>query len=308
MNVLVTGGGGYLGSVLVEKLLEKQQSVIALDIDGKGILPYYGHEAFTYIKGEIRDRILVHQALEGVDAVVHLAAIVGASACEKNPELAKQVNEESTYHLVKMSKEMGIKRFVFVNTASVYGVSEGKADEESPVKITSLYTATKMRAEKYVLDCESQSFHPCVLRLATLYGLSPKPQFNSLLNELVWSAAFKKEILIYGSMLYRPIVHVRDAARAIVICLTAPLERISGQVFNVGEGCYRKIEMANSILRYFPEANIKVVDTKKDVRNYKVSFEKISKILGFTTHKTIDDGIAEIKDAIEKGVIIDNMR
>lgn len=305
MKILVTGGAGYLGSVVVGELLEGGHFVKVYDANGESLLPFYGHDNFEFIKGDIRNRSAVSQALDNVDAVVHLAAIVGDALCSKNPELAKQINQEATYALVDLCKKKEIPRFIFVTTCSVYGISEGIANEDSSLKTTSPYTETKVNAERYVLNEKDPNFHPCILRLATLYGLSPKPQFNSLANELVWNAAFKKEIVIYGSDQWRPLTHVYDAARAIIKCLTVPLERISGQIFNVGSdsGNYRKIQIAKLIFKHFPDAKIKTVDDIKASRSYKVSFKRISTVLGFKTTKTLEDGIVEIKDAIEKGII-----
>ncbi len=177
MKFLVTGGAGYLGSVVVGRLIDAGHFVRVLDtlmFGGEHLLPYYGNENFEFIRGDIRDRDTVSKSLKDVNAVAHLAAMVGAPLCSKHPTLAKQINEKATLTLVDLCQKAEISRFIFASTCSVYGISSGVADEESPTITTSIYAETKVASEDYVLTKRDQNFHPLILRFATLYGLSPR--------------------------------------------------------------------------------------------------------------------------------------
>ena len=308
MRVLITGGLGYLGSVLVEKLLGRGYDVRVFDLSvakERSALKIYGHPHFQFVGGDIRDEEAVSEALEGAEAVIHLAAIVGEAACTRDPDMAWQVNWEATCNIVNLCKEKGIKRFIFSSTCSNYGTTEAGtfATEDSPLRAVGLYAETKIKAEEYVLKASNHEFCTSVLRLATLFGLSPRMIFNTLLHDLIRDAVVKRTLIVYGSHAWRPFVHVRDAAEAFLACLEAPIERVSGSAFNVGADSqnYQKGQVAKLIAKHFPDVKLKMVESKAARRDYRVSFERIRRVLGFRTTKTLEDGIIEIKDAIENG-------
>lgn len=307
MNILVTGGAGYLGSVLIGKLLKEQNRVRVLDalmFGGESILPHIYNRNFDFIKGDIRDKKEVIESLENIDVVIHLAALVGEPACSVNPNLTKQINYESAIFLGKTAEEKGVKRFIFTSTCSNYGVSnlEKEATEDSPLKPLSLYAETKIDTEKGLLQLSNDNFTICILRLATIFGLSPRMRFNLLINEMVREAYVKKQIMLYKEEAWRPYTHTEDASEALLCVLNAEDKKINKEIFNVGTENYRKIDLVNLVKKYVPDL---VVDKKggaPDNRDYKVSFEKIKKILGFIPKRKVEEGIDELFWAVKNNM------
>jgi len=311
--VLVTGGAGYIGSVLVAKLVQNGFDVRALDSlmfgGGESLLSVYGNPRLEFIRGDVRDAMTLNRCLNGVDAVAHLAAIVGEPLCNQIPDVARQVNWEATRRLVDLCREKGVSRLIFASTCSNYGVGDpnGWATEESPTNPVSLYAETKVNCENYIISKADTRFHPCVLRFATAFGLSPRMRFDLLVQEMIRDAAVKKKLAVYGPQFWRPFVHVADATEACLLCLKAPDEKLSRIVFNVGGDSenYQKLKLAQLIAKYFPETEIVTLEKVKDPRSYRVSFQRIQTTLGYGISKTVGDGVREIKDALEKGVIVD---
>ncbi|NOZ28629.1 MAG: NAD(P)-dependent oxidoreductase [Chloroflexi bacterium] len=313
MNVLVTGGAGYIGSVTVAELLRRGHRVRVVDrllFGGESLLGAYNTPYFDFVRGDIRDRGTLSDALDGeVDAVVHLAAIVGDPACASQPEEARQVNYEATLGLVDLCRERGISRFVFVSTCSNYGISDPSqpATEESPLNPVSLYAETKVGSERYILQAADDEFRPCILRLATVFGLSPRMRFDLLVNEFTRDALLHRKLVVYGEQFWRPYVHVQDVAEAIVTVLASPTSLIAGQVFNVGSDSenYQKRQLVELVLQQIPGTQVETVPKGDDPRSYRVSFAKIARILGFRPRWRVPDGIAQVKRALEQGVFDD---
>lgn len=307
MNILVTGGAGYLGSVLVGKLLGENHKVRVLDtlmFGGESILPFIYNKNFSFIKGDIRNEETVLKSLTDIDCVFHLAALVGEPACSINASLTEQINHESAVLLGKAAKAKGIKKFIFTSTCSNYGISnlDELATEESPLNPLSLYAETKVATEKDLLELSNGNFAVCILRLSTIFGLSPRMRFNLLVNEIVREAYVKKRILLYKEDAWRPYVHTEDAVDAMISILNADSKKINHEVFNVGTENYQKIELVNLIKKYVPDL---IVDKKgglPDNRDYKVSFEKIKKIIGFVPKRKVADGIQELFWAVKNNV------
>lgn len=308
----MTGGAGYLGSVLVPKLLEAGHKVRVVDCllyGGEGLLGVYAHPGFEFLRGDIRQGESIRLALTQVDAVVHLAALVGDAQCERAPDVAHEVNVGATKSLIKASQEASVNRFILVSTCSCYGISDPErfADEDSPINPVSLYGKTKMAAEAYVLKNSEEDGGPskCVLRLATLFGLSPRMRFDLLVNEFAKDAMVKGRLLVYGPNSWRPFLHVLDAAELILRCLELPCEWLAGKIYNAGVGNYRKIELAELLKNHIPRLKVEVAETKRDPRDYKVDFGKMEKILGFKPQRSLEQGIAELLEAIQSGIIPD---
>ena len=304
-TILITGGAGYIGSVLTKKLVKKGYNVKILDslIYGKiGISHLLSNNSIELIAGDLRDLKLVDETLKGIDSVIHLAAIVGDPLCQRIPKAAKQINEIATKRLVKLCKKNGITRFIFASTCSNYGSSEDLVDESSPVNPLSLYSETKVNSESFILKSKTSDFEPCVLRFSTAFGISPKMRFDLLLQEFIRDALIENRILIFGPQYWRPLVHVDDISQACILGLRKSSDLISGEIYNVGDNNqnYKKITLAKMVKNFIPSTEIKIRDLKKDTRNYRVSFDKIQNNLGFKITKNVYDGIIEILDKIIK--------
>lgn len=308
-RVLVVGGAGYVGSILVPQLLERGYKVRVLEkfLFGEASLQAVrNHPGFEVVKGDVRDIEAAVDATKDCDAVIDLAAIVGDPACEENRPLAVEVNRAATRMLIDVAKGYGVSRFLFASTCSVYGASDFLVDERSGTAALSTYAQTKVDSENLLLEAVSPSFHPTVLRLGTLFGLSPRPRFDLLVNLLTARAATLGTITIFNGDQWRPFMHVRDAARAFVKALEANPAVVSGEVFNVGayDLNYKLTEVSEKIARLVPRVEVQHVENG-DRRNYRASFDKIHTRLGFTCQQTLEDGILEIYSAIKSQRIAD---
>ena len=305
-SILVTGGAGYVGSVLVRKLVNLGYKVRVIDsliYGDEGISELISNNSIEMIVDDIRNNEILPNALRNIDCVIHLAAIVGEPLCKKIPEAAYQINQTATKHLVDYSKRAGVKRFIFASTCSNYGSSSTVVNENSPVQPLSLYSETKINSENYVIGSDLETFETCVLRFATAYGLSPRMRFDLLLQEFLRDAIIEKEIRIFGADYWRPLINVNDMANACQRVIESKGDVISCQIFNVGDDSenYTKIELAKIIQEFIPSIKISVSESKNDPRNYKVSFEKIRRQLNFTAKNSVKDSVKEILAEINSG-------
>jgi nucleoside-diphosphate-sugar epimerase len=310
--VLVTGGAGYVGSVVVEELLTQGYRVRALDALLHGSVPSlllaWGNRDFEFLRADLRDRAARAGAVEGVDSIVHLAAIVGDPACARQPEVAREVNLDATRKLLQEAGDAGVERFIFASTCSNYGRMDGDAlvDEEVELRPISLYAETKVAAEHHLLRAPGQMASTC-LRFATVYGTSPRMRFDLTVNEFTRDLAVNEELVVYGEQFWRPYIHVRDAARAIVRVLDAPTEVVAGEVYNVGDTHenYRKLDIVALLHERFPAGKVEFVHRDEDPRDYKVTFEKFAERLGFKAERAVADGIDEVVALLRSGLIED---
>lgn len=312
MRVLVTGGAGYVGSTLVPLLLRAGHRVRVLDSmvhGGEALLGVWDDPAFELWAGDMRDSYLVRDAVHDVHAVVHLAAIVGDPACAREPDLARAVNLEASVNLIEASRAAGVERFVFASTCSNYGRmadSEALVDEQSPLAPVSLYAETKVTVERCVLS-GSNGMCATALRLATVFGVSPRMRFDLTVNEFSAQLVVDRRLEIYGPQFWRPYIHVRDAARAMVTVLSAPVADVAGEVFNVGstDENYRKADLVDLIRQHVPDGVVDFVAKTEDPRDYRVSFAKIRGRLGFEVSRRVADGVAEVVRLVRSGAIRD---
>jgi nucleoside-diphosphate-sugar epimerase len=316
VNILITGGAGYIGSLLSGVLLFRGHRVVVVDdllFGGDSLLAYRTHQGFSFHKANVCEKEIVRRYFRDVDAVVHLAAIVGFPACQQvGPQVAWKYNLEGTKNTFELAEECGARRFVFASTYSNYGkVDDGTAvTEESPLNPQSLYAETKIAAEQYLRERGTTSTCcPVLFRFATLFGLSPRTRFDLIINQFVLEAIEKRKLIVYQKNYNRSFVHIRDIARAILLGLEADEAKVRSQVFNVGsnDGNYSKEEIVALVAKYVPGLTIEHKDLTfgGDMRDIRVSFDKIRKVLGYRTEVTVEEGIREIADAIQSGFLFD---
>jgi nucleoside-diphosphate-sugar epimerase len=312
MKVTITGGAGYLGSVLTALLLAEGHQVRVLDSlihGGESLLGTWCHPGFEFVRGDVRDRAKVKAAISGRDAVVHLAAIVGDPACARNPDLAREVNLDASLQLIEESQQAGVERFVFASTCSNYGKmkdADRYVDEESELHPVSLYAETKVAVEMALLKSRlSNIWSPTPLRFATIYGVSPRMRFDLTVNEFTMEMLTRKHLKVFGEQFWRPYVHVRDAARGIAMVLQSPTAKVAGRVFNVGatDQNFQKQQLVELIQPYAPDAVVEFVRKTEDPRDYRVSFSRIAAELGFQISRSVPQGIEEIARLVSEQVI-----
>lgn len=314
-NVLVTGGAGYVGSTLVGFLLGKGYKVVVVDNlswGGEPLLGVFHNPNFSFHKGDITSYEVIEELFSNhnIDAVVHLAGIVGDPACAKQPELTKKVNFDASLSLLEFSRKYGVKRFIFASTCSNYGKMQdpnGYVNESSPLSPVSLYAELKVKFEKvilYELD-KNDHFSPTSLRFATIHGVSPRMRFDLTVNEFTKELVLGRELEVFGEQFWRPYCHVYDIARAVELVLSSDEKKVAYNVFNVGDSNqnYQKLMIIDEIKKLIPDAKVKYVHKEEDPRDYRVSFEKIKRELRFDVTRTVPDGIAEIISVLRDGFI-----
>jgi nucleoside-diphosphate-sugar epimerase len=245
-------------------------------------------------------------AVKGVQAIVHLAAIVGDPACEQDRQTALETNFAATRMLIEVAKGDGVRQLIFTSSCSVYGATDLLMDEESSVQPISLYGETKVDSEAALLAARSENFHPVILRLATVFGNSHRPRFDLVVNLLSAKAHQEGVITIFNGTQWRPFIHVRDVARAIATVLEAPLAVVSGQIYNVGDSRqnWTLSQIAEKVSEVIPNTRVTNIENS-DRRNYRVSFAKIRSQLRFECEISVEEGVRELKDAFDSGLITD---
>lgn len=305
MHVLVTGGGGYLGAWVVRYLLDAGHQVRIFDrfCFGDASAPE-PHERLDLVRGDIRRLQETPEFLEGIDAVMHLASLSNDPSCDLDSEMAMDVNFESTVELAKLALQRQVRRFVFASSCTVYGRGVFEIlDENSPANPVSTFGKSKLAAEQALLRMRNEHFEPVIARTGTMFGCSPRMRFDLAVNQMVATALRQGRIEVRGGGgQWRPFVHVRDAARAMVAMLGAPAEKVSGQIFNTGSDLYntRIIDLAKRVARHFENIQIELAKDDDDLRNFRVQFGKIREKLDFNCEFSIDDGIDEVRKYLDE--------
>jgi nucleoside-diphosphate-sugar epimerase len=316
-KVLVTGGAGYIGSLLVGVLLQRGYEVTVLDdllFGGESLLPYFSYPQFCFIKKNVAEND-IQPYFTGVSDVVHLAALVGFPACQQvGHQVAWLYNVQATKNVFQAAEAAGVGRIVFASSYSNYGLAKDgqPVTEDSQLYPQSLYAETKIAAEQYLLE-QSRHSHcaPLVFRFATLFGISPRTRFDLIVNQFVLEALTKRELIIYQRGYSRSFVHVRDIAHGICLALTAPESKARGQVYNLGSdaGNYTKDEIIALVKKHIDGLKVTYKDLSfgGDMRDITVSFAKIKRELGFEPQIGVEQGIVEVRDAIQSGLVKDPM-
>lgn len=312
-KILVTGGAGYIGSVLTRQLLEKGYHVRVLDslmYGGEPIIDMLNYPNFEFVKGDVRNVEDVKKAVAGIDCIAHLAAIVGDPACAQDPELSRSTNLEGSKLLYNEANAAGVQKFVFASTCSNYGKMddpEAFVTEESKLAPVSLYAETKVATEQYLLaQPKDSNCKPTCLRFSTVYGLSLRPRFDLTVNEFTKELALGRELVVFGEQFWRPYCHVYDLARSVVTVIEADADKVAFDVFNVGDTTenYQKQMIVDEIIKQIPDAKVKYVSKNEDPRDYRVNFSKIKEQLGFELMFTVPKGISQIKEVLDAGFIV----
>ena len=311
MKILVTGGAGYVGSVLIPSLIDKGFFVKCLDRF------FFGAEFLSQKKFQknielIKDDIRWFDPtiLNDVDFVLDLAALSNDPAGELNPSKTFEINHKGRNRVAKLSKEYGVKRYILASSASIYGQQDHIADEKSSVKPLTAYSKANYNAEIDNLLLNDESFTVTALRFASVYGSSPRMRFDTAVNKMVLDAYNKRKISVSGRENKRPFVFIKDVVKAYFTVLNAKKEKIEGEIFNVGsnEQNYKMDDLANQIVDSIEKpCDIDFQETN-DHRSYFATFEKIENTLGFKTDYGIKEGIREIYQGLTDGVISDNIK
>ena len=308
-RVLIVGGAGYIGSILTRRLLGQGHQVRVLDAmmyGGGSLAGLDKHPWFDLIVGDTRDPDAVGLALDGVQAVVHLGELVGDPACAVEPRTTLEINVNATNRLIRAAADAGVRRFIYPSSCSVYGATNEVATEGSAPNPVSLYGEAKVLAEQSVADFAAAGLETVTLRLATVYGHSPRPRFDLVVNHFAARAAVERKIAVHGGGQWRPFVHVADVAELMVECLEAPASMVAGRTFNVGSDVQNHTigEVAEMVRQLTPAASVQI-EPIDDHRNYRVSFDLLTRTLGFRPTRSLMDGIAEVQGAVTEGVIRD---
>jgi nucleoside-diphosphate-sugar epimerase len=306
MKALITGGAGYIGAFVTRGLLEAGDEVRVLDsiLHGQDeVAADLERRGAELIQGDVRDADTRRKALDGVDALVHLAAIVGDPACARDPELSAEVNVEASRSIFAEARELGVERVIFASTCSNYGRMEDPTvpiDENGTLAPVSLYAEQKVGIEKLLLEESDVAVGTC-LRFATIYGVAPRMRFDLTVNEFTRDLWAGRKLEVFGELFWRPYVHVADAARAVRLVLDSSPEKVAGNVFNVGHSDenYRKLDLVEIITGELGRGEVEYVHRDEDPRDYKVSFEKIRNELGFDPQMRVPTGVAEIIENLE---------
>lgn len=305
-KVLVIGGGGYLGSVLVKRLLDEGYWIRILDsfIYGKrGVRTYTNDNRVDIITGDIRNIQTVNSSMIDIDSIIHLAAVVGDPASKIKPELTVETNYLASQMIAAASKLNRILKFVYASTCSVYGVGKDILDEDAPLNPISLYARTKISSEESIMNLADNSFRPVIMRMSTLYGYSARMRFDLVVNTMTMSAFTEGRINVFGGNQWRPLLSVEDAADAYIEVIKA---NIGNKIYNVGseQQNYRISEVAELVKMGIKEASGKNIEVNTegknvDARDYKVSFKRIQEELGFKIKNTIPQAAKDIWQKLE---------
>jgi nucleoside-diphosphate-sugar epimerase len=303
-NILITGGAGYVGAVLVPRLLKEGCRVTVLDlmIYGEDVLPT--HHGLNIVRGDIRDQSLLKEVIPGHDALIHLACISNDPSFELNPNLGKSINLDAFRPLVEISRRSGIARFINASSSSVYGI-KGEKDVHEDMTLEPLtdYSRFKADCEQILLEFGASEFAGVTIRPATVCGFSPRQRLDVVVNILTNLAYHKREITVFGGEQLRPNIHITDMVEAYLVLLKAPTEKIAGQIFNAGYENQSVAELAQTIKEVVGDDVRLVTAPTDDNRSYHISSNRISERLGFAATHSIREAAADLVEAFGNNLL-----
>ncbi len=309
MNILITGGAGYVGSKLVPKLLDLGNKVTVLDlmIYGEDVLE--NHENLKKVKGDIRDIDLLEKILPNHEAVIHLACISNDPSYELNPKLGKSINFDAFEPLVKISRKSNINRFIYASSSSVYGIKKEKdVTEDMSLEPLTDYSKFKGECEKILNTYKSDDFITTTIRPSTVCGYARRQRLDLVVNILTNHAFHNRSIIVFGGNQLRPNIHIDDMVNSYISILEANPKKINGEIFNVGYKNQSVNELADDVKKVIGE-DVKILNSKSDDnRSYHVSSKKISEILSFKTKFTVRDAVSDLQNAFKKKLLINTFQ
>jgi len=308
-TVFITGGAGYIGSVMIGELLKQEYNVRVLDrmfFGFQTVEAYRNHPNFELIQGDIR--YFDEKLLKDVDIVVDLAGISNDPSCDLvESRLTLSINHLGSVRVAKLAKKMGVKLYIFSSSCSIYGHGvRNKLNEDSPKHPVSLYAEAKVQAEEDILPLADDNFCVTCLRNATVYGVSSRMRFDLVVNMMTMRAWTNNKIYVLGGgKQWRPVIHVKDVVKAFMSVMEADKSKINGEVFNVGSNDqnYRIFQLANIVRDIVPHVEVETVPDDPDKRSYNVCFDKIRDVLGYQVERSVQEGIVEVKQGLENGLI-----
>jgi len=312
MQVLVTGGGGYIGTILVRRLLKEGYRVKVLDRF------YFGKDKLNSVSKNPRLKLIQDDTryfdkkiLKGIDVVIDLAALSNDPSGELDPKRTMDINFRGRARVAKLAKQQGVKQYILASSCSIYGFRDGKLDEDSPINPLTTYAKANRKAEINAKKLSDEKFTTTMLRFATVFGLSPRMRFDLAVNGMTLGFYKNKQIpIMRDGTQWRPFIHVKDVAEAYITTIKAPKDKINGEIFNVGsdEQNYKILSLAKEVARAIKIPFKKQWYGDPDSRSYKISFNKINKTLGYKTKFTVSDGAQEILHALKTGKTTDSIQ
>ena len=308
-KIFITGGAGYVGCSLVDKLIEKNYEVTVLDLCLYGDNVFKDKSKVNLIKGDIRNQKLLSNNLPGHYAVIHLACISNDPSFELNPLLGKSINLDAFEPLIKISKDSGVSRFIYASSSSVYGIKEDmNVTEDVLLEPITDYSKFKALCEEICIKYSSKDFITTIIRPATVCGFSKRQRFDLVVNILTNLGVNTGQITVFGGKQLRPNIHINDMVDAYLNILGQEEKKVNTKIYNVGYENQPVIELANLVKKNI-EQKVEIIQTEtNDNRSYHISSQKIKNELGFANKYSIEDAIIGIKEAFKRNEFVDSLK